>query len=264
MSEFTPWCGDELVFNGLHDRPKRSFTLIELLVVIAIIAILAALLLPTLVKAKTKAQAASCLSGGRQIGMAVQMYAQDNADLLPSTRSFTNAAAGQDRIAYACFHVGGMASRLQPYLGTAPATGISPIFWCPGDKTFVPTNDPNAWTTWMYRWCLSWHSEWSGQAKLSNYIKPSQTVVYHESKANHYGGIYVWQYRSGNHGQPRINATYADGRAQWWRVPASRSPTVAWDPNWFLVANQPVAPGEIVYDGPAILYHNPAIAWDQQ
>src|SRR5437660_1778673 len=68
-------------------RQRRAFTLIELLVVIAIIAILAAILFPVFAQAREKARQATCQSNLRQIGMAVQMYAQDFDETMPTSGS---------------------------------------------------------------------------------------------------------------------------------------------------------------------------------
>ena len=78
--------------NYIHAHAKKgsrsslltAFTLIELLVVIAIIAILASMLLPSLAKAKTKAQGISCMNNHKQLLLAWKLYAEDNNEKIPA------------------------------------------------------------------------------------------------------------------------------------------------------------------------------------
>lgn len=78
----------------LKTQKSPAFTLIELLIVIAIIAILAAMLLPALARARAAAQCAACENNLRQLGLATELYLDDNANLL-FNRCAAPAAAGQ-------------------------------------------------------------------------------------------------------------------------------------------------------------------------
>lgn len=197
-------------------KPRRDstvgmvsgFTLIELLVVIAIIAILAAMILPALGKAKTKAQGIHCMNNTKQLTMAWRMYIEDNRDTLPfayasiaSAIPFTWVPSGGDKNINP--DPGGERTRgnwdadytikkslLWPYCGNSQG-----IWKCPADKSYAINNQNQrvprvrsvAMNNWVggngdsppeYKGYWGAANKWVVFRKLSQMVRPGPSMTF--------------------------------------------------------------------------------------
>ncbi len=173
-------------------RSNQGFTLIELLVVIAIIAILAAMLLPSLSRSKSKAQGIQCMNNHRQLLLAWKMYVDDYRDTLPFVKhgpyawmdgwlDYNGAMAENYDV-----NVDIVPSILYPYCKN-PA-----VFKCPGDKSMVNVrgvSKPRVRTMSMLNFiggrgegiAMGWNSDgWRIYHKAGDFTAPgpSKTFVF--------------------------------------------------------------------------------------
>jgi prepilin-type N-terminal cleavage/methylation domain-containing protein/prepilin-type processing-associated H-X9-DG protein len=150
---------------------KKAFTLIELLVVIAIIAILAAILFPVFAQAREKARQTSCLSNGRQIGIAFSMYSTDYDENLPLTTYPLPSNSWTDQA--------------QPYIKNRQ------IFRCPSDQSqnwttpqATPASmlDPSPAVVRRSSYFLNaWMTAGSGYSNLASINSPASVIYVAES-----------------------------------------------------------------------------------
>jgi prepilin-type N-terminal cleavage/methylation domain-containing protein/prepilin-type processing-associated H-X9-DG protein len=210
---------------------RAGFTLIELLVVIAIIALLAAMLLPALAKAKESARATQCLNHLRQISLGVCLYADDNEDQFPRSQhsAFAHSQLPWERA-------------IAPQLGgsvTVWTNLLNSIYHCPshqrpgvlsyGQNVYFEVGADDDYTGKPQTW-----------RKLSQIRRPVATVLNAEAGtgADHLMAQFwmslqdaVDEVDSQRH-RKQSNYSFVDGHAQWLPLAKTYSPPAldSWNP----------------------------------
>lgn len=237
----------------MRSRNANAFTLVELLVVIGIIAVLIAMLMPALVKARNSAMIVVCASNLRQLGIAETMYANENNDYFTPRRSST-VQAGDFWWTTQSFTI-----TLSPYLGDKKASTVSvgKVFDCPSFTSYNPnqngvnayglnerilgnwqssTNTYTGFTKWQYRRRSVPHPTkfllMGEKNDLSDVVRSSGPVAPLPTDVSTSGGQ-MTGYRM-SHGGQRSNVLFVDGHVETlvgWHVVVSVDPKLQYAPD---------------------------------
>jgi prepilin-type N-terminal cleavage/methylation domain-containing protein len=190
-------------FQLVKARGKGAFTLIELLVVIAIIAILAAMLLPALAKAKESSKITYCKNNLKQIAILMAVYIDDNSRRLPSALMY-GAAPGDVNAPNALYAdtdtIGGVAQLLGKGNTNYNVNPVIPKMWyCPSDTNNVmlgykpklpsqPATMPaTTQVSYAYRYVVWYDTSYLYPGlKDAQFCRPAAQIVYRELYDFHY------------------------------------------------------------------------------
>jgi prepilin-type N-terminal cleavage/methylation domain-containing protein/prepilin-type processing-associated H-X9-DG protein len=208
--------------NPRNFAERRGFTLIELLVVIAIIAILAAMLLPALSKAKQKAVRISCLNNLRQLQFAWVMYADDNDDNLPPNLDSTTIGGGANGwvrgvmkwdLAMAPWAQNYDTTLLRDSLLGPYCSRSTAIYRCPGDKITAAKGERVR--------SVSMNAQMARVSTDSAVANTGYYTYYRHNQIRNPAGTWVFIDEHGDSINDGFFRVEMGQTARWWDLPAS-------------------------------------------
>lgn len=217
-------------------KKNNGFTLIELLVVIAIIAILAAMLLPVLAKAREKAKRGTCLTNLKQLGLALHMYANDWGGYFPVLEIRT----GQNALSKTNRSLALLTGQLDPTtvdLETPPYVTDSKLFVCPSTSDKAGELQPGTKKGELKARADGAYMMEGGTCSYAyaydlNLLTHPDTAIMADTKVGYASG-YKWHHTGNtqlrlfsyfNHSWEGVNVLYVGGHVKW--APAyNREPT---------------------------------------
>ena len=246
---------------------SQGFTLIELLVVMAVIAILAAMLLPALNRAKLQAQNVACLNNLKQLQYCAHMYIGDNGDKNPPNNSVASFSGPSTNITWTFLRSFSWLPDVDATIEYDPSNIINgalfqyntslPIYHCPSDHSTLANTSQLRWRTYnlslsingatelappdfayipVYQWKHA--GDIASPASVFFFIDENENTIEDSNfgcpAIGSWDDGYWWDMPTDRHNRA-ANLSFADGHAEHWKWPVSK---VALD------VGQMVAPGE--------------------
>lgn len=204
--------------RAIKETPGKrvsGFTLTEMLIAIAVIALLVGLLLPSLSKARGKAQSLLCLNNVKQWSLAFWMYADDHEDFFPYEGNPSDISSGLNLNAWynSTAEYANQSKLKDLYLqGRPPVPGVRSIFVCPRTRGTPPAKLSVGNAFFMYGFNNRMDPNGEIRFRRSQVLQPAETILFTENSEDRFPST-SGRFTPARHSH-RANLGFVDGHAE--------------------------------------------------